>query len=54
MARALSVIAASPGQENLLTSGLDTALEDLKSASAPLLANLDPAMRTAVASDDPG
>jgi hypothetical protein len=54
MARALSVIAASPGQENSLTSGLDAALEGLKSASAPLLANLDPGMRTAVSQDDPG
>ena len=48
MARALSVLATAPGQEKIPATQLDDSLQALKSASTPLLQNLDPEMRSAV------
>jgi hypothetical protein len=53
LARALSVLATVPGQEKFPATRLDDALQALKSASTPLLQNLDPEMRSAVRGDDP-
>ena len=53
MARALNVLARKPGQESSPATGLDDAVQALKSASTPLLQNLDPEMRSAVRGDDP-
>jgi hypothetical protein len=50
MARALNVI--STGQQDSVAGKLDASLEALKSASTPLLASLDPAMRAAVTQED--
>jgi hypothetical protein len=50
MARALNVI--STGQQDSVADKLDASLEALKSASTPLLASLDPAMRAAVTQED--
>jgi hypothetical protein len=53
MAVALTVLARKPGQPNSSATGLDDALQALKSASTPLLQNMDPEMRSAVRGDDP-
>jgi hypothetical protein len=53
MARALSVLAAAPGQEKFLAARLDDTLQALKSASTPLLQNLTPDLQSAVRRDDP-
>lgn len=53
MARALSVLARKPGQKSSPATGLDDAVQALRSASTPLLQNLDPEMRSAVRGDDP-
>jgi hypothetical protein len=53
MASALSVLARAPGQENFSATRLDDAVQVLKSASAPLLQNMEPRMRSAVRGDDP-
>ena len=53
MARALSVLARKPGQGNSSATRLEDAVQALKSASTPLLQNLDPEMRSAVREDDP-
>ncbi len=53
MARALTVLAKTPGQRNSSATRLDNAVQGLKSASTPLLQNLDPEMRSAVRGDDP-
>jgi hypothetical protein len=53
MALALSVLATAPGQEKFLATRLDDAVQVLKSASIPLLQNLNPEMRSAVRGDDP-
>ena len=52
MARALNVISGSTGQQDPVAGKLDAAVQALKSASTPLLANLDPAMRAAVTQED--
>ena len=52
MARALNVISASTGQQDSVAGQLDAAVQALKSASTPLLANLDPAMRAAATRED--
>jgi hypothetical protein len=52
MARALNVISGSTGQQDSVAGKLDASLEALKSASTPLLASLDPAMRAAVTQED--
>ena len=52
MARALNVISGSTGQQDSVAAKLDASLEALKSASTPLLASLDPAMRAAVTQED--
>ena len=53
MARALTVISRTPGQEESWATRLDDAVRRLKAASAPLVANLDPEMRAAVSGTDP-
>ena len=53
MAVALSVLARAPGQGNSSATRLDDAVQVLKSASTPLLQNLDPEMRSAVRGDHP-
>jgi hypothetical protein len=53
MARALSVLATAPGQGNFSATRLDDAVQALKSASTPLLQNLNPEMQSAVRGDDP-
>jgi hypothetical protein len=53
MAWALSVLASKPGRGNPPASRLDDAVQALKSASNPLLQNLNPEMRSAVRGDDP-
>ena len=53
MARALTVIARAPGQEDSWKARLDDAVQRLKAAAAPLLATLDPEIRSAVSGDDP-
>ena len=53
MARALSLLATAPGQEKFLAARLDDTLQALKSASAPLLQNLTPELRSAVRGDNP-
>jgi hypothetical protein len=50
MASALSVLARAPGPS---VTRLDDAVQALKSASAPLLQNLDPETRSAVRGDHP-
>jgi hypothetical protein len=52
MARALNVISGSTGQQDSVAGQLDAEVQALKSASAPLLASLDPAMRAAVTQED--
>jgi hypothetical protein len=52
LARALTVLAGTPGQENSSADRLDAALQGLKTASTPLLANLGSEMRSAVSGDD--
>jgi hypothetical protein len=52
MARALNVIPGSTGQQDSVAGQLDAAVQALKSASTPLLASLDPAMRSAVSQED--
>jgi hypothetical protein len=52
-ARALSVLASKPGQADSPAARLDDAVQALKSASTPLLANLKPEARSAVRGDDP-
>jgi hypothetical protein len=52
MARALNVISGSTGQQDSVAGKLDASLQALKSASTPLLASLDPAMRAAVTQED--
>jgi hypothetical protein len=53
MASALTVLARAPGQGQRDSSAtrLDNAVQGLKSASTPLLQNLDPEMRSAVRGD---
>jgi hypothetical protein len=53
MAQALSVLDTAPGQEKFLAARLDDTLQALKSASAPLLQNLTPELRSAVRGDNP-
>ena len=53
MASALGWLATVPGQEKLPAARLNEAIQALKSASTPLLQNLDPEMRSAVRGDDP-
>jgi len=53
MARALTVSSKTPGQEKSWATRLDDAVRQLKAASAPLLANLDPEMQAAVSGTDP-
>jgi hypothetical protein len=53
MARALRVLAPVPGQEKFSATRLDDALQALKSASTPLLQNLNAETRSAVRGDDP-
>jgi len=53
MARALTVIARAPGQEDSWKARLDDAVQRLKAAAAPLMATLDPEIRSAVSGDDP-
>jgi hypothetical protein len=53
MALALTVLARKPGQGKFSATGLDEAVQGLKSASTPLLQNLNPEMRAAVRGDDP-
>ena len=53
MAWALNVLARKPGQGNSSATGLDDAVQALKSASTPLLQNLNPEIRSAVRGDDP-
>jgi len=53
MASALSVLARAPGQGNSSATRLDDAVQALKSASTPLLQNLNPEMRSAVRGEDP-
>ena len=53
MARALSVLGTAPGQGKFPASRLDDAVKALDTASAPLLQNLGPEIRSAVRGDDP-
>jgi hypothetical protein len=53
MARALNLLATAPGQEKFLAAQLGDTLQALKSASTPLLQNLDPELRSAVRGDHP-
>jgi ABC-type phosphate transport system auxiliary subunit len=53
MASALGWLATAPGQGKFPTTRLDDAVQALKSASTPLLQNLNPEMRSAVRGDDP-
>jgi hypothetical protein len=53
MAWALSALASASGQGNYSATQLDDAVQALKSASAPLLQNLSPDIRSAVRGDDP-
>ena len=53
MASALGWLARAPGQEKFSAARLDDAVQALKSASTPLLQNLNPEMRSAVRGDDP-
>jgi hypothetical protein len=46
------VISGSTGQQDPVAGKLDAAVQALKSASTPLLANLDPAMRAAATQED--
>jgi hypothetical protein len=52
MARALNVIPGSADQQDSVGGKLDAGVQALKSASTPLLANLDLAMRAAVTQED--
>lgn len=52
IARALTVLARAPGQEDASTARLDEAIAALKSASVPLLQSLDPEVRSAVRGED--
>jgi hypothetical protein len=52
MARALNVISGSAGQQDSVAGQLDASVQALRSASTPLLANLDPAIRAAVTQED--
>jgi hypothetical protein len=53
MALALTVIVGAPRQEKFSATRLDHALRGLKSASTPLLQNLNPDMQSAVRGDHP-
>ena len=53
MARALSVLTRAPGQKDPPATRLDDAMQALKSASTPLLQDLDPQTRAAVRGEDP-
>ena len=53
MAWVLSVLAGKPGQGNSSATRLDDAVQAHKSASTPLLQNLDPEMVSAIRGDDP-
>jgi hypothetical protein len=53
MALALTVLARKPGQGSSSVTRFDDAVQALKSASTPLLQNLNPEMRWAVRGDDP-
>jgi hypothetical protein len=53
MARALNVLARAPGQEDASATRLVNAVQELKSASTPLLHELAPEMLSAVRGDDP-
>jgi hypothetical protein len=51
LARALNVLDSAPGPGSSPASRIDDALRGLRSASAPLLRNLDPAVQSAVRGD---
>lgn len=53
MALALTVLTRQPGEADRYAARLDKAVEELKSASAPLLKNLSPEMRAAISGDNP-
>lgn len=53
MARAMTVTSKTPGEEKSWTTRLEEAVRRLKTASDPLLADLDPEMRAAVSGTDP-
>ena len=53
MALALTTVARAPGEANSSATRLDTAVQGLRSASAPLLQNLDPEMLSAIHAEDP-
>ena len=52
MAWGLSIFSTAPGQGNSSATRLDSALQELKSGSTPLLERLNPEMRSAVCGDD--
>jgi hypothetical protein len=53
MALALTVLTGAPRQGKFSATRFDHALQGLKSASTPLLQNLNPDMQSAVRGDDP-
>jgi hypothetical protein len=53
MALALTALARQPGEVNRSATRLDEAVQELKSASAPLLHNLSPEMRAAISGEGP-
>jgi hypothetical protein len=53
LAWALSALGSVSAQENSAATRLDDAVQALKSASTPLLQNLNPEIRSAVRGDDP-
>jgi hypothetical protein len=53
MAWALSMFARKPGQGNFPATRFDDAVQALRSASTPLLQNLNPEMRSAARGDNP-
>jgi hypothetical protein len=53
LALALSVLARKPGQDESSATRINDSLQALKSASTPLLQNLDPDIRSAVRGDAP-
>ena len=53
IALALRELAGRPARRPAWATGLDDAVQGLRSAAAPLLQNLDPEMRSAVRGNDP-
>ncbi len=53
MAPALRVPARNPDDAGRSATRLETAVRELRSASAPLLQNLSPEIRAAISGDDP-